>query len=59
MREFLEKLSAQMGFTYCPNCHQLAGAIFGFFGQDLPENWHTIRSTVTDNFRVVTPGQTV
>ena len=40
-----------------PDFHQFAEAIFGFFDRTLPENWHTIRSTVTDNFRVITHDQ--
>ena len=42
-----------------PGGMPLAEVLFGFFGRTLPENWHTIRSKVTDSFRVIASDRTV
>lgn len=37
--------------TYRAFCH----AVLGFLRDDVPSQWHTLRDTVTDNFRVINP----
>jgi transposase len=37
-------------------CRQFAEATLGFLREKIPRNWHRFRDSVTDNFRVIKPG---
>jgi hypothetical protein len=39
---------------YYPTQKQFANAILRFFRENLPKEWKTFQSQVSDNFRVVT-----
>ena len=39
-----------------PTCAQFAGAALGFLREKVPRNWPELRDSVTDNFRVIKPG---
>jgi transposase len=41
--------------TYHPDFRSFAEAVMRFFTSTLPEKWHEIRDTVTDNFTSSTP----
>jgi transposase len=43
--------------TYYPDFRSFAEAVMRFFTATLPENWHEIRDTVTDNFHIIDPGK--
>lgn len=42
---------------YHPDFRSFAEAVMRFFTSTLPETWHEIRDTVTDNFRIIDPAQ--
>jgi transposase len=37
-------------------CRQFADATLGFLREKVPRSWHRFRDSVTDNFRVISPG---
>jgi transposase len=43
--------------TYYPDFRSFAEAVMRFFKSTLPEKWHEIRDTVTDNFQIIDPGK--
>ena len=42
---------------YHPDFRSFAEAVMRFFTATLPEKWHEIRDTVTDNFHIIDPGK--
>jgi transposase len=43
--------------TYYPDFRSFAAAVMRFFTATLPEKWHEIRDTITDNFQIIDPGK--
>jgi transposase len=43
--------------TYYPDFRSFAAAVIRFFKSTLPEKWHRIRDTVTDDFQIIDPGK--
>jgi transposase len=41
---------------YYPDFRSFAEAVMRFFTSTLPDRWHEIRDTVTDNFQIIDPG---
>jgi transposase len=42
---------------YHPDFRSFAEAVMRFFKSTLPQKWHEIRNTVTDNFHIIDPGK--
>lgn len=42
---------------YHTNFNSFADAVIGFFKNTVPDKWHEIRDTVTDNFQIIDPAK--